>query len=225
MENDDVTIVNDALQLCLEILKDEGPKDMRAQQTLLISIEEVHYSIRREYLWYYYKEILTPHFLEQKGILKILPDENYIEDNFGDRLEWAAPTGFYYVEVDLKRMHEWVEEVKSKRLRSRSVHTQADYHKISETTGVLIVGGHEIKLKKNEAALCAVIFQNQQSKKKEWSAGDIIEVWGESLDTRPATSPYTAAYSIKQKVAQVLPGENSFFLTTRRTVQLNPKFL
>jgi len=220
-------IIEDALQLCLEILKDEKPKRMNKLQEMFISVEEVPVQMRIEWHWYYYKKALTPNFLVQESIIEILPDDDpELEKIFlRDRLEWPSLQGFYSIKVDLQKVHQWVENVTNASLSSVSTSLKAEYQKTGDNRGKLFVGNEEIdELKRNQAALCEIIFHNQQSRKKEWSAGDILEKWGEDSTTMHESSVYSAAHEIREKVAKKLKREEKFFITTRRSVKLNPKF-
>ncbi len=95
---------------------------------------------------------------------------------------------------------------------------------------ILFVGSKQVKIPSdsNQSSLCKVIFQNKLSKKKTWTWDEIFEIWEgrepSEEDKGSWRKIYGAAREVNQKVLGAT-GIADFFITSTKTVQLNPEYV
>lgn len=104
-----------------------------------------------------------------------------------------------------------------------STKTSLTYDKAS---CVIKLGDKAIKIPPdtNQDELCEVVLKNKTTIHKEWSYDEILEQWGDDFDTKLWRRIYSAAREINAKVA-IETGIKDFFITTLKTVQINPQLV
>jgi len=92
----------------------------------------------------------------------------------------------------------------------------------------LVIAGKVIVIRKNtnEEAFAKIIFADDETLAKEWSWDEIAELWDEENwhELYKPTTVYTAANGLKEKIAKKT-GILDYLITTRKTTQVNPKYL
>lgn len=136
--------------------------------------------------------------------------------------------------VWVKRLHDYLiprlENLAEKGLETKDVVkfvTPKFQITFDQRTGKITLQDKEVSIPKNtdQFDLCNTIFEDQQSKEKEWSWDEMLEKWGSNYDDKDAwRKVYNAAREINQKVAAKTATED-FLLVTTQTTQLNPKYL
>ncbi len=111
MENVDKKIIDDALQLCLEILRDK--KSGLLSLVRYISMEKkANWGIFDSDNSFLYHQTETPFFLEELGIFQIFSTNQEYKFSNKER-------GFYTVYVDFNKMKVWVDRILSQRLKTQ----------------------------------------------------------------------------------------------------------
>ncbi|MDD5551766.1 MAG: hypothetical protein PHI88_01205 [Candidatus Pacebacteria bacterium] len=92
-----------------------------------------------------------------------------------------------------------------------------------ESKGVLFIGDKRIKTTKfsNQYNMLKVIFKDDYSKKMDWQYSEIMEIIDFQQDWE---SLYNVAYALNNKIAKET-GIKDFFITTKQSVKINPKYL
>lgn len=93
---------------------------------------------------------------------------------------------------------------------------------------ILVINGTEVKIPENtnQHYLCKTIFKNDKSRKTTWSWDEIMEDWKDdfSEDKKLWRKVYEAAREVNLKVKGETMIEK-LFITTTKSVKLNPTFL
>ncbi len=76
----------------------------------------------------------------------------------------------------------------------------------------------------NQDELCKIVLKDKKSIYKNWSYDEIMEIWGEEYDKSMARKIYSAAREINEKIA-IETGIKNFFITTLKTLQINPTLI
>ncbi len=94
----------------------------------------------------------------------------------------------------------------------------------NETTSELAVDGHTIKIQgPDQKELLRIIFKDPKELKKEWFFSEIVEQYDFANDVSEKKF-YNAAYQLNLKIAQKTPIRDCL-ITTKQSVQVNPKYL
>lgn len=94
----------------------------------------------------------------------------------------------------------------------------------NETTSELSVDGHTIKIQgPDQKELLRIIFKDPKELKKEWFFSEIAEQYDFANDVNEKKF-YNAAYQLNLKIAQKTPIKDCI-ITTKQSVQVNPKYL
>ena len=224
MEDIKEEILEDAIQLCVEIVKSNSASPFGEGDVILISIEETRYDVIDigETKQFLYDEFETPFYLEEKGLVRFVDPPVILRDPHQTR----RPRGLFYIQIDTEKMEKWIKGKLEERIITEENKIKSHFNPYTTEIGLV---GKSIKIppNTNQFYLCKTIFKNGVSKKKKWTWDEILEDWGER-DIKTEKSYWRKVYSAAREVNQKVAVETSlkdFFLTSTLTVQLNPKFI
>ena len=163
-------------------------------------------------------DILAETGFEAVKILKYLELKNIIEMNWSDEGSWRVR--FKKFPVTPKNLIGF--DVADKLSGKEKLKLALSFN---EARAILEIGDKDVKLQKgsDQFHLLRIIFEDTNELAKEWFYSEIAEKYdmGASFDDKKF---YNASYQVNQKIARDTALKD-FFITTRQSVRINPKYL